>query len=113
MVKKNGFMLIESLVTCAIIMVTWYAIIQCAVQAIALEQQIERKIAGISCASTIIEKLRSGAYPLKNNVIILNGLHATITCTKKLCAELLFLVTVTVTHDTQELVCINTAILKG
>lgn len=106
-------MLLESVVTCAIVMITWYLLVQCAVQAIVLEQQIEQKIQGLSLASTTIEKLRSGAYQLKDQVITQDALTVTVACTQKLCAGLLYNVTITVTQNTQEVLCIQTALLRS
>lgn len=67
--RKTGFMLLECLVTCFIVMLTWFYITNCAVQALTIEQQIESKIAAFIAASTTLEKLRAGVYPLKTQTI--------------------------------------------
>lgn len=111
--KLSGFILIESILACAFIMLAWYLITQCAVQAIILEQQIEQKIMALVVASTTIEKLRSGLYLLKDQTVKERGMLIVIKCGKALLHNLLYPITLTVLYDTQELLCIKTAVLQA
>ena len=105
-------MLLEAMATCALVMLTWYAITQCAVQALALEKQSEKKAVALIAATTTIEKLRAGVYPLQNRTITQDALQIVVSCEQKLYTELLYIVMVKVLADAQELVCLKTAVLK-
>ncbi len=111
--KLSGFILIESVLTCALIMLAWYLITQCAVQALTLEQRIEQKIGALVLASTTIEKLRSGIHPLKDQTIKEHDMLIVITFGKTLCHNLLYCFTLTVLNETQELLCIKTTMLHA
>jgi hypothetical protein len=110
--NRKGFILLEGMVTCALVMLTWYVITQCAVQAITLQRQVEKKAMALVAASTTLEKLKAGVYPLKNQTVTEHTMQIQVTCEKKLYAELLYSAVVKVFIDTQELVCLKTALLK-
>ncbi|MBY0110156.1 MAG: hypothetical protein K2X90_03540 [Candidatus Babeliaceae bacterium] len=108
----KGFVLLEAMATCALVMFTWYVITQCAVQAIALEAQVEKKAKALIAANSTIEKLKSGLLLLKNQTITDNGMEIVVSCEQKLYAELLQIVMVKVFIDGLESVCLKTAILQ-
>lgn len=110
--NRKGFILLEAMATCALMMLTWYFITQCAVQAITLEAHVESRSKALIAAHTTIEKLRAGLYPLKNQTVTENGMQIVVSCNQKLYAELLYIVMVKVIVDAQELVCLKTALLK-
>ncbi len=110
--EQEGFVLLEAIATCALVMLTWYFITQCAVQAIMLEHQVEKRATALGTACSVIEKLRAGVYSLKNQTITENGMQIIVSCEQKLYAEFLHVVMVKVLSDAQELVCLKTAILK-
>jgi len=110
--NRKGFILLEAMATCALVMLTWYFITQCSVQAIALEQQVEKRAVALIAASSGIEKLRAGVYPLKNQTITENGMQIIISCEQKIFTELLQVINVKVLKDAQELIWLKTAVLK-
>ncbi len=110
--SRNGFVLLEAIATCALVMLTWHVITQCAVQAIVLEQQVEKKANALIAASSAIEKLRAGVYPLKNQTITENSVQIIVSCEQKYLTEMLQVISVKVVQDTQELLCVKTAVLQ-
>lgn len=109
---RSGFIMLEAIATCALVMLTWYVITQCAVQAAALERQVEGRVTALVAASTTLEKLRAGVYPLKNQTVTENGLPVIVSCQQKLYAGVLYVVEVTATSGDHETVRIKTAMVK-
>lgn len=108
----EGFVLLEAMAACALVMLTWYFITQCAVQAMVLETQVEKKTNALIAANTTIEKLRIGRYSLKNQTITQDNVQIVVSCEQKLYSEMLQVIKVKVLVDDQELICLKTAILK-
>lgn len=112
-IKHKGFILLEAMVSCALVMLTWYAITLCAVQAIALKVQVENKGKALIAASTCIEKLRAGVYPLKNQTIIENGFKVIVACEQKFYGDYLKVFTVKLIQDESEYISLKTAVLEN
>ncbi len=109
---RKGFILLESLVTCSIVLITWYLITHCAVQAIVLEQRIEQKIKALALASVIIEKIRSGAYAPRDFTLDQEGMQVAVTCMQEFMHGLLHIMHIEIHESNRELLCLKIAVLK-
>lgn len=75
--RQRGFMLYEVIIACLLMSITWYIIAQGVVQALEIEHSIERKMRAISCLISMLEKMRAGALPLKNQQLHEDGFTLT------------------------------------
>ncbi len=113
MIKKGGFILVESLITSLLLMLVWYTVVLCAVQAIIIERDIEQKMEALLLARTSLEKLRAGVYPLQEKIMHENGFQIVIEEVHQAFHHMLFYVTLKIMRDSGELLCVKTAILKN
>ncbi len=109
---SKGFVLLEAVATCALVMITWHLITHCAVQALVLEKEVEKKANALIAATSIIEKLKAGILPLKSHIVTQQGMQIHITCEQELFAQLLQVIMVKVLIGNRELICLKTALLQ-
>ncbi len=109
---RYGFMLLESMITCAITMIIWYAIITCAVQALNLERSLEKKAYAVIAATTALEKLRCGLYKHETQTLHDNGLVVEISCAPQQGYSALTATSVMIKDQLDELLCVKTVLFS-
>lgn len=109
---RDGFVVWEALVTCALVLLAWYMIMQCAVQGIRVEQDTQKRAQALVLASSTIERLRAGKLALKNQSFTQDMVQVVVVCQKSWSGRV-WSVTVKVMAESEEVVCLKTVVLSN
>ena len=85
--QRNGFMLLEALLMCALLLMTWFVVTQGAVQAIVQEQRIQLRARALIIAQDTLEHLRTRLLSCKNQTFTRDTMQVAITCQKLVAPE--------------------------